>query len=592
MKFKFIVIKSLPILTLLAVTVIILWPGINGPLIYDDYPNLSRLIGKNVNYETAVFENTSGPLGRSFTMATFAANHWIKDGLIVFDLKLTNLLIHLLNGVLVYYLIYILLKTTLSIDKVRIYSFLITGLWILNPVNTETVLYVIQRAALLATTFMLIASIAYIRIRLSCTKLDVRTLRLMFVLVISWAIAMICKENAVLLPIIILCIEICFFDYFNLSSIRIRTIFFSLFIFLISFLLITILANNLGFLNYNNRGFSLQERLYTQPVVLIVYLQELLIPQSVDVGLYWDDFKIRKTLWNQATFFSFLFIAVLIISALLNLRRSHYKHIGAGILIFFSGHLLESTIFPLELFFRHRNYFPSIGVFLSVILLLDKIIVTNHAKKMLIAFCIIYCGLFGYQTFTQSQVWSSYNSILLNGYKNHPESLRANLELIGALAAQKDLLGSLAVGNKMISARPIEALPIKIQRFYLYCELANEIPEYEYNLLQRDLNLIHPTLISAALNKFLQSYKRRQCSFINIRRIVNSFTSWIDRELISEGQSTSHLWSIEYYMIEFLFLLGAQDEALERLETYIKQGNLKALYFKEFLLESDQSFEN
>jgi len=181
---------------------------------------------------------------------------------------------------------------------------------------------------------------------------------------------------------------------------------------------------------------------------------------------------------------------------------------------------------------------------------------------------------------------------LLNGYKKHPESLRVNLELIGELTKRGDLLSSLSVSNKMISAHPIEALPIKIQRFYIYCELSNEIPEQEYELLERDLNLMHPILISAVLRNFVQSYKRHQCDFIDIRRLVDSFTLWIDTELSSSERSILHLWHIDYYMIELLFLLGERDEAIARLETHIRKGNFKAHYFKENVLESDHYFKN
>lgn len=592
MKLKLVFFKFLPVPALLVVTAFILWPGLNGPLIYDDYPNLSQLIGENINYRSAVFENTAGPFGRSFTMATFVANHWLRGELLTFDLKLTNLFIHLLNGLLVYCLIHVLLKIKLSPDKVTIYTLLITGFWILSPVNMETVLYVIQRATLLAMTFMLIACIAYVRMRLSCNKFDIRTSKLLLVIIVSWVIALICKENAILLPLIILCIEICFLDYFNFNSVSRKTISFSLFIFIAFLLSILFLTNDPGFLDYNNRGYSLEERLYTQPVVLLAYLKELLVPQSVDVGLYWDDFKIRKTFWNQATILSLLLIVVLISASIFNLRNRQYKYIGAGVLIFFSGHLLESTIFPLELFFRHRNYFPSMGIYLSLILLIDKIIRATEIKKILMVVAIIYGGLFAQRSYTQSQVWASYDSILLNGYKKHPASLRANLELIGDLTRRGDLSSSLSIGRKMISARPVETLSIKIQRFYIYCELANEIPEQEYQLFERDLNLVHPILISVALDKFLQSYKRRQCDFINVRRMVDSFTSWLDIELASAGQSVLHLWSIDYYMIELLILLGEHDEAMNRLEAHIRTGSSKALYYKEYMLNSSQSFKN
>ena len=122
--------------------------------------------------------------------------------------------------------------------------------------------------------------------------------------------------------------------------------------------------------------------------------------------------------------------------------------------------------------------------------------------------------------------------------------------------------------------------------------MADAIPDHEYQVLERDLNLKHPILISAALNKFVESYRNKQCDFIDVRRIVNIFISWIDEQLTSGSQSVHQLWYVEYYMIELLVLLDSKNEVLERLEIHIRRENSKARNYRDLMLNSDESFKS
>ena len=573
---KYPIKNILSVFFLLLLVAYTLMPGLDGPLVFDDYRNLAPFLDKEVNYKTAIFENEAGPFGRSITMFTFAINYWLRDELITFDLKLTNLFIHLLNGILIYCLISILLQITLSQEKASGYAWIISAIWLINPVNTETVLYVIQRATLLAAMFMLMVCILYIRIRLSFRKFNFRTCGLLALCILGWICAMLSKENAVLLPLVILCMEACFFKEINLQRSGTRLLLFGMPLLIISILLI----NRENLLDYSNTAFSLQERLISQPVAIMSYLKEMLFPRSVDIGIFRDDFIIGHNTWNRVTIYSLVFVVLLIIASLLNLR-SRNKYVSAGILIFFSGHLLESTIFPLDLYYRHRNYFPSMGILLAIVMIFDEIKLSNSTRKLLFVITVAYCFILGQHSFVQSQVWSSFNTMLVNAYRNHPKSVRASLEITGKLVSQKDLPASLAVNSAIISARPLEALPAKIQRFYIYCELADAMPEIEYDILQKDLNLLHPQNISSAFDHLLNSYKRRQCEFVKLRRIIETFISWSDTQRATGRQSSMDLWTIDYYMIEYLLLLDEKEQAIQRLDLLIGQGNTGAAYYRE-----------
>jgi tetratricopeptide (TPR) repeat protein len=52
-------------------------------------------------------------------------------------------------------------------------------------------------------------------------------------------------------------------------------------------------------------------------------------------------------------------LAVLALFAVASLSRKRRPAFSAALLFFFCGHLLESTLVPLELYFEHRNYVPA-----------------------------------------------------------------------------------------------------------------------------------------------------------------------------------------------------------------------------------------
>ena len=84
-------------------------PGISGPWMFDDYTNIihnsyihiSSLSLDNLYH--AAFSLESGPLRRPISMASFALNYYFADGLKTTPFKATNLGIHLLNILLMFW---------------------------------------------------------------------------------------------------------------------------------------------------------------------------------------------------------------------------------------------------------------------------------------------------------------------------------------------------------------------------------------------------------------------------------------------------------------------------------------------------------
>ncbi len=97
---------------LLGLTLLLYWPGLKGPLILDDISNLGRLQNIGPIHDASgffrfIFSNSSAYPSRPLSYASFLIND-LAWPLYVPAHKYTNVLIHLINGVLVFWLAWLL----------------------------------------------------------------------------------------------------------------------------------------------------------------------------------------------------------------------------------------------------------------------------------------------------------------------------------------------------------------------------------------------------------------------------------------------------------------------------------------------------
>jgi len=175
---------------ILFLTLWVYFPGLARPDLAWDY-----VLGDN-----------SGPLGRSVSMATFVVEHLWSDGTIATS-KLVNIAIHLFNGILVTTLLMLLAKGR-GIPLAHIAAIVCAGIWLLAPLQVSTVLYLVQRMAMLATTFTLLSLVFYVLWRASASRTVWRSL-LLLACVVTLVLGVLSKENAVLCIPLILLVEVC-----------------------------------------------------------------------------------------------------------------------------------------------------------------------------------------------------------------------------------------------------------------------------------------------------------------------------------------------------------------------------------------------
>lgn len=361
---------------LAAATLAVYWPGLSGGFIFDDFPNLIRNpVWKleRIDWQhltEAMRGGMSSEIGRPIAMLSFALNH-LLTATNPYWLKLTSVLLHTGNGVLVFLLSRHLLQLVTAGPRpsgTLLTPALLAGAWLLHPLQASTVLYVVQRMEIGAATGTLLALLAYTRARRR--QLEGKPAS---VWLAAAAVAMVIglgfKESALLVPGFAFLIEACLLRFASLTP-RMRHrgwIGFYALSFtaaLVAYLYMILPLSDLVARD-GSRDFTPAERLLTQAPVLVMYLKQILLPLPESMSFYYDNFPISRSLAEPLTLTSAILLLALIGVAAASWRR--WPLTSFGIFWFFMAHALTSNLLPLELAFEHRNYLALLGILLAAV---------------------------------------------------------------------------------------------------------------------------------------------------------------------------------------------------------------------------------
>lgn len=416
------------------VTFLAYWPGLSGPLFLDDLPQLQGLITQSADDPATVLANhilsSSGSFGRPVAMATFVASA-ISHGPDIWWWKYENVMLHLINGLLVFWFTALLFRNAVRSDGSQHWfaGAIAAAFWLLHPLQISTVLYTVQRMTELSALFVLAGLICYIKGRERQMTGDVRGWLLIGLgLGVFFPLAVLGKESALLFPILCSLVEIFVLKFGGDAAARNKIKLLHGAIGLGCLLAaVYVLANFSTFVldRYAMREFSFSERIYTELRVIVLYLSQLLLPVQSKMGFFHDDIRLSTSLFEPiTTLLSGISIIALIGGAVI--ARKRLPLFAFGILFYFASHALESTIFPLELMFEHRNYLPSVGIVVAVIAIVQAIIPSRTALVLIV---VVGLSGFSFLTWQRAITWSSPSTMYQFMYYAHPESPRLNLVL-------------------------------------------------------------------------------------------------------------------------------------------------------------------
>jgi tetratricopeptide (TPR) repeat protein len=421
---------------------------LHGPFVFDDYQDIVsnhfiRLdnFGLQGLYDAAF---NSPSTVRPVANISFALNYYM-GGYEVVGFHLTNIAIHLVCGILVYFITLLTLRQVAIIQnqtnqRFSDYSMTLMAvstalIFIAHPIQTQSVTYIVQRMSSLAALFYFLSLLLYILGRRS--ELNKTRWLLWFGCLASWILALGSKQTAVTLPIIIVLYEWYFFQDLNKAWIKQNVIYFSGLILILILIGLIYLGGNpidriLG--AYDYREFSIGERLLTQFRVVVYYISLLLYPHPSRLNLL-HEFPLSYSLFQPATtLFSLLFLSGLLGLAILFAQRQ--RLISFCILWFFINLLVTSSVIALEIIFEHRLYLPMFGFAIIISYLFFKVFAEK--RRYIVAIVAIVIAL-GVGTYSRNKVWTDRIDLWSDVISKNPQSHRGYYNLGQIFAAQEDL---------------------------------------------------------------------------------------------------------------------------------------------------------
>lgn len=410
---------------------------------FDDFPNIVEneklhLTSFNLDAISQVFFAHPRAEGQSFrpiAYLSFALN-WYFGADNVIGYHLINILLHWGTAALLYLTVIQLLETPFlqqrSENTKHFVALLASLLWALNPVQTQAVNYIVQRMTGLAAFFFLAALFFYLMGRRSQQW---RRKILWFVSVLTcFALALGSKENTITLPLILLLVEGIFFR----PSIKIKKhhVFVAAGLLCLTGVAVYLLTNGdpLGSIaGYEQRSFTLWQRLLTESRIMVFYLSLLFFPAPSRLSLD-HDITLSTTLFQPPT--TLLSIALLFALTIWALWKHKSQPLAAfSILFFLLNHVIESSIIPLELIFEHRNYLPSLFFFLPFATLLvdayqnGRLRTPSIQRHVLAGVALLALCTLAAATYIRNTVWHTEQTLWEDALAKAPGQSRPYINL-------------------------------------------------------------------------------------------------------------------------------------------------------------------
>lgn len=564
--------------TIFILTISIFWPGFSGPFLLDDHINVLNTLPKGLNLPEVIRiikSNYSSQIGRPIPILTFILNsHY--GGMNAVYFKWVNILIHLLNGLLIFIFIQKLLRYSsyLPSQNSQLIAMISMLIWLLHPLQVSTVLYVVQRMTELAALFTLLALINYLNLRQHLITHNSFPVKYFFCLGACFVLALLSKENGALIALFIPLIELYFFK-FKAKGKQQR---YKLILIFSIFSVVPIILGLFYFYTHSSlyltyffqeiptRGWSISERLLSQINVLVFYLQNILVPNINKMSLLLDGFPVTRTL-DPRTLINGLVLFIFVLIALTSYKK--FPVLSFGISFYFAGQVLESSIHPLEIAFEHRNYLPLLGIVFPI----SYYLIQTLSKKSL-TFKVITIGpiilLLSFSTFVRSSDWGDEKHFYMNELKNQPLSLRAHIGLINIILKDNKIEEARNLLKKASSLPHIEVAPI-IHHALTFCKVTSS-SEAEV-LIKQAAELIKERLISGMTHEsinIIQLQKMKQnCPAISLSALVNL----TEAALTNPRYSSDPEGRLFLLHARSLNIANRKDEAVKYYEKALKKQN-------------------
>lgn len=404
----------------LVVLLLVYAPSFSGIWIYDDEPNIlsnpnihiDQIDGSSLKktfYLKSQDLSKAERVTRPLAYLSFALNWYVGKNQ-VFGYHVVNFFIHFTTTVF----LYLFIKNSLMLPRfdnayrgsAHTAAFLSAMIWAIHPIHVTAVTYIVQRMASMAGMFTIVSLYAYLKARTAVTRP-----RVIGFFTASGGCALCAfatKENSAMLPVSLFFYECLLIR--GVAGTDVKKMWRwgapALALVIIAGLLYIDPSRLLD--GYENRPFSPVERMMTQSRVVLVYLKMLFYPLQSELTLV-HDIDVSTSLWSPwTTLPCILLVAVSFFSALFWLSRRQ-PLVAFAVVFYFINHAIEGSFIGLELVYEHRNYLPSMLLFLiPVMLLLKTLNYFSYSRKFQMLFVVsvaLILASIGHTTFAYSNLF-------------------------------------------------------------------------------------------------------------------------------------------------------------------------------------------
>ena len=465
-----------------------------APFVFDDVPSIRENPSiRDLSDLGAVLsppDTGVGVTGRPLVNLSLALNYAL-GGLEVRGYHALNLLIHALNGLLLFGIVRrTLAQPTLRARFAQAASWLalvVATLWVVHPLQTESVTFVVQRTESLVALFYLLTLYAFIRGTNATTSWG-----WLAVSIFACLAGMATKEVMVTAPVIVLLYDRTFVAGTFRAAWRQRYRYYLALVltWLLLAYLVALSGGTRGEAAGVGLGMSSWTYLLTQCRAVVLYLKLTLWPHPLVIDYGFESVERLGEVWLQALTLVVLFVA----TAVAVCRRSALGFIGAWFFVILAP---SSSVVPLiaQTIAEHRMYLPLAA-------LVALAVITAYAqfgRRSLTVFAVLALVL-GWATVRRNELYLNEENLWRDTLANRPDNPRALSGYSTVLLDQKRMAEALAPLEKLVRLRPRE-IEARYNLGTVYTALgrtADAIPCYaQVLLLKPDHAMAHCNLGSA-----------------------------------------------------------------------------------------------
>jgi len=385
------------------------------PMQFDDW---YQLLTRDVTHSFKAFQNLSFWFNvneRPVSFFTFAVNHALH-GEEVFGYHLLSLIIHLCSGIFLFFWLKLIFEQQGDDKKLNWLPIVITLFFLVHPVQTQSVTYIIQRMSSLAGMFFILSLYLYTKGRiifLKKTKLNISIIYLAGA-VLSGILGTLSKQNAVVFPLAMLLTELFFIRQ---SDGRICKKYLIVSTSIIALIAVAVLAK-VG-IPAETKDVTPLNYFATQMFVVPRYFQMMLFP----VGLCIDHgVKMADSFMNMKTIAGFAFLLALAGYAVYMFKK--LPMFSFGVFLTFVTLIVESSFMPIrDPMFDQRMYLPLVGFSISIWSLVNYYIFSKK-REWIKPVSVSILILFSVMTFARNAVWTDKVAIWKDVTEKYPNYIR------------------------------------------------------------------------------------------------------------------------------------------------------------------------